>query len=65
MILKDLKIGDTFRRCPKGIIYKKDTNQGMHDLYASITTVETYNTRCWRPSKRSSVILQTTIIFPV
>lgn len=58
MKLKDLNIGDKFRRSKKGIVWIKLNEQGMNNLCSSIRTVDKYNTRCWRLSHRETVVKQ-------
>lgn len=65
MTLKELAIGETFRRTPKGIVWKKLNEQGMNNCSSSIKTVEKYNTRCHRMSYKETVVDQTIEIYPV
>lgn len=63
MKLSDVPIGGKFRRSKKGIVWIKLNEQGMHNLYSSIRTVEKYNTRCWRLSYRETTIIQSIEVF--
>lgn len=58
MKLKDLDIGDKFRRSKKGIVWVKLNEQGMNNVCSSIRTVDKYNTRCHRLSHRETVVNQ-------
>jgi len=65
MTLKELAIGEKFRRTKKVIVWVKLNEQGMNNMASWIRTVEQYNTRCNRLSYRQTWVKQDIEIYPI